>query len=99
MRQTQRAAQIMQEGGIIAYPTEAVFGLGCDPLNEPAVMRVLRLKNRSPDKGVILIASSWQQLEPLVQHLPPDKLKKVLDTWPGPVTWVFPAADIVPIWI
>lgn len=99
MRQTQRAAQILHDGGIIAYPTEAVFGLGCDPFNEKAVMQLLKLKNRSVDKGLILIADEWNALQPLVQHLSPDKMKKILDTWPGPVTWVFPATDIVPSWI
>jgi len=99
MRKTQQAAKILTDGGVIAYPTEAVFGLGCDPLNEAAVMRLLHLKNRLPDKGVILIASSWPQLQSFVQYIPPDKLAKVLDTWPGPVTWVFPASDYVPEWI
>jgi L-threonylcarbamoyladenylate synthase len=99
MRETQRAAKILEEGGVIAYPTEAVYGLGCDPFNEPAVMRVLKLKNRMPDKGVILIAHDWKQLQPLVQYLPPDRMQPIFDTWPGPVTWVFPASELVPIWI
>lgn len=99
MRQTQHAAQILREGGVIAYPTEAVFGLGCDPFNEKAVMHLLQLKNRHVDKGLILIASDWKQLELLVEYIAPDHLKKILATWPGPFTWVFPASVLVPEWI
>ncbi len=94
-----KAVSILKQGGIIAYPTEGVYGLGCDPFNEQAVLRLLKLKHRSVDKGLILIASSWEQLENLVKPIAKKLLSKVQATWPGPVTWVFPATKNVPAWI
>lgn len=96
MRKIQEAVKILQDGGIIAYPTEAVYGLGCDPFNEAAVERLCHLKNRSEDKGFILIASAWEQLAPLINTVPPDALERAKATWPGPITWVFPASTTVP---
>jgi len=90
----------LNQGKIIAYPTEAVYGLGCDPFNAHAVTKVLQLKQRSIEKGFILIAERWEQVEPLVLPIKPSALCQVLDTWPGPTTWVFPAnKDTVPKWI
>lgn len=60
----QHACQILHSGGVIAYATEAVFGLGCDPDNEAAVHRLLQIKQRPIEKGLILIAAEWQQLTP-----------------------------------
>ena len=57
------AVKAMRAGGIIAYPTESCFGLGCDPTNNIAVRRLLKLKKRKRDKGLILIASNVEQLE------------------------------------
>lgn len=94
-----RAVKILQAGGIIAYPTEAVYGLGCDPFNEQAVHKILNLKHRSIDKGLIIIASSWQQVKHLVKPIDKKLLKKALATWPGPITWIFPAQTTVPVWI
>ncbi len=85
------AAWLLKQGGIIAYPTEAVFGLGCDPFNQDAVMQLLRLKRRSAQKGLILIADCFEKLQPLVENIPSEKREAVLATWPGPYTWVFPA--------
>lgn len=92
-------ASILRQGGIIAYPTEAVFGLGCDPFNKTAVNRILQLKNRDVAKGLILIAAAWEQLKPLVTDVPAAKLAAALATWPGPHTWLFPANAKVPAWI
>lgn len=93
------ATTIISQGGVIAYPTEAVFGLGCDPFNERAVNRLLQIKQRQVDKGLILLAADWAQFENLI-HLPNKKiLEKVYATWPGPVTWCFPATSAVPPWI
>jgi len=92
----QNAATILRQGGIIAYPTEAVFGLGCDPFNQSAVARIKQLKNRSPQKGLIVIGASWEQLQPFTAPIPKENLKRALATWPGPYTWIFPAADGTP---
>ncbi|MBB71810.1 MAG: threonylcarbamoyl-AMP synthase [Legionellales bacterium] len=94
-----RAVTCLTQGEVIAYPTEAVFGLGCDPMNEQAVQQILQLKNRSIDNGFILIAANWQQLEKYIAPLPDAVLDKIQTTWPGPVTWVLPKSDIVPPWI
>ncbi len=89
----------LKKGQILAYPTEAVFGLGCDPFNADAVGRLLMIKQRSVDKGLILVAATWQQIESLVEPIPPRALTQVLATWPGPFTWVFPVSPAVPHWI
>lgn len=93
------AATYLKRGEIIAYPTEAVFGLGCDPLNEAAVLRLLELKNRPVSKGLIIVASSWRQINDLIQPIAENRLALVQSTWPGPITWVFPAQQTVPKWL
>lgn len=92
------AVEKIKAGKIIAYPTEAVYGLGCDPLNKQAVIRLLTIKNRPVRKGLILIASSLSQLEPYLQLN--NKIRtKVKTTWPGAVTWIIPAQFWVPKWL
>lgn len=82
------ALETYQEGGILAYPTEAVFGLGCDPDNEEALTRLLEIKHRSPDKGLILLAGNYSQLLPYIDDnkIPKDKRAAVLSRWPDGVT-------------
>ena len=95
------AATVLGRGGLLAYPTEAVWGLGCDPGNEAAVLRLLQLKQRRLDKGLILVAASLDPLRPWLDlsALPAPRLAAVLATWPGPNTWVIPAAASAPAWI
>jgi L-threonylcarbamoyladenylate synthase len=95
------AAQALQRGGVIAYPTEAVWGLGCDPMNEAAVLRLLAIKQRPVDKGVILVAGALEQFASLLDwsRLPADRAEAVHATWPGPRTWIVPATARVPHWI
>ena len=90
------ACHALAGGGVIAYPTEAVWGLGCEPLNAHACRRILSLKRRTRGKGFILIAADFAQAEPFLATLPRAKLKTALATWPGPVTWLLPAASWVP---
>ncbi|HEB63821.1 MAG TPA: tRNA threonylcarbamoyladenosine biosynthesis protein RimN [Gammaproteobacteria bacterium] len=90
------AANAVRNGEVIAYPTEAVYGLGCDPWNESAVFSLLSLKKRSVNKGLILIASNLQQLAPFVGDLDPSIKRRVLPTWPGPVTWLIPPVSCCP---
>jgi len=97
--QLRYAALVIRHGGVIAYPTEAVYGLGCDPLNANAVQKILHLKQRDWRKGLILIASDMSQLTPYIQPLSPDLQAKVEAAWPGPVTWLLPARPEVPKWI
>ena len=84
------AVAALKQGGIIAYPTEAVFGLGCDPDNESALERLLELKQRPQEKGLIIIAASYEQLQPYIQPLANKQKEKVESTWPGSITWLLP---------
>ncbi len=95
------AARVLHRGGVIAYPTEAVWGLGCDPINEAAVLRLLALKQRDIAKGLILIAGALEQFDGLLdwQALPVDRADAVYASWPGPHTWIVPASGRVPQWI
>jgi L-threonylcarbamoyladenylate synthase len=94
-----RAARIVRGGGVIAYPTEAVYGLGCLPHARAAVARVLAIKRRSWRKGLILIGGSLAQLERYVELPPEPQRSEVLGSWPGPYTWVLDARPDTPRWI
>jgi L-threonylcarbamoyladenylate synthase len=94
-----QAIQAIKKGGIIAYPTESVYGIGCDPFNQIAVDNLLQLKQRPTSLGLILVASHVQQILPLIQPQHADDLARALKTWPGHFTWVFPKSKIVPTWI
>ncbi|GAB3745532.1 L-threonylcarbamoyladenylate synthase [Lysobacter olei] len=91
----------LHRGGVVAYPTEAVWGVGCDPMNEAAVMRLLAIKQRPVDKGLILIAADVAQLDALVAWaaLPDNRQTAVRASWPGPNTWTVPVTARVPTWI
>lgn len=97
--QLQQAARIIRQGGIIAYPTEAVYGLGCDPFNAGAVYRLLELKQRPVEKGLILIASNISQLVPFMAPISTEQQQQLEASWPGPVTWLVPARPETPIWL
>lgn len=94
-----RAVRTLDAGGIIAYPTEFVFGLGCYPENFDCVAKILLIKCRSVNKGLILIAASMEQIQPYVEYANDAMLQTVRKTWPGSVTWVLPAKKDVPYWI
>ena len=93
------AKQLLQQGGILAYPTEAVYGLGCDALNQASVESIRALKGRTTEKGFILLIADWAQLFPLIQPITEEQLVRVRSTWPGFVTWVFPKAPSLPSWL
>lgn len=95
----EQAANCLREGKVIAYPTEAVFGLGCDPRNESAVRLLLSMKHRPASAGLILIGDRFEQFTDWVAEVPPDLLQRATATWPGPVTWLFPKAAGVPDFI
>ena len=97
--QLRQAARVLTNGGIVAYPTEAVYGLGCDPLNGFAVERLLALKRRPLGKGLILVAADLQQLRPYIGLGEKEIPNRVLASWPGPHTWLLPAAPQVSWWI
>ena len=93
-----QAARVAWRGGVIAYPTEAVYGIGCLPWSREAVERVLRLKRRPSGRGLILLAAKLEQIEPLVDFSGIDR-GRVLAAWPGPVTWILPATPLAPDWV
>ena len=96
---TAGAVAQLHAGNIIAYPTEAVYGLGCDPTNESAIRKLLALKGRPESAGFVLIASELSQLLPWVSKLDESLISKAMQTWPGPVTWLFPRAAKVPDYV
>ena len=95
------AVSALRAGGVIAYPTEAVYGLGCDPQDEAAVARLFALKQRPLTQGVLLIAADFAQVEKYLDRarVPADALARVRASWPGPHTWVFPRAAATPSWL
>ena len=94
-----QAVQCLRDGEVIAYPTEAVYGLGCDPGNEPAVRRLLALKDRPAEAGLILIADSFEHFKPFILPLSNEMKERAMAAWPGPVTWLFPRRENVPDWL
>lgn len=95
-----QAVGALKAGGVIAYPTEGVWGLGCDPFDGAAVAQLLQLKARPLHKGLILIAGDWSQLAFLLNPLPPDLRASLTRFWPGPVTCLVPDLQgQIPDWI
>lgn len=94
-----RAVRALRAGGVVAYPTEAVWGLGADPWNEQACDRLLALKRRPWEKGLILVAADADQLAPFIEVPSKAVWKRAALTWPGPNTWVFPCSEACPMWI
>ena len=94
-----QAARILKSGGVIAYPTEAVYGLGCIPEDFAAIQRILSLKQRPMHMGLILVAADIEQVEPYVNFPTQTIRENVQQSWPGHVTWVLPATTTVPFWI
>jgi len=93
------ALAALAAGGIVACPTEAVWGLSCDPDSRPAVDRLLQLKLRPVGKGLILVAANERQLEFLLADLPAGQRAALAASWPGPNTWLVPHRGRVPPWI
>lgn len=96
---TRGLQQYLRRGGVIAYPTESCFGLGCEPRNRRAVQRLLRIKGRPERKGLILIAGKFSQLKPYLAPLTPSQVQTLHEKWPGPHTWLVPASHNCPFWL
>ena len=91
------AGEVVRGGGVIAFPTETIYGLGVDPLNVPAVQRLYDLKGRSPQTSPILVLiRSRRELRALVSEITPAAERLMQACWPGPLTLVFRAAEAVP---
>ncbi len=96
----QKAAELVASGAIIAYPTEAVWGLGCSPFDEQAVYKLLAIKQREVAKGLILVAASMEQIADYIMPLSSAQQQLLAASWPGPVTWLIPDLEQrLPSWI
>lgn len=93
------AGRVLRAGGVVVYPTEAVWGVGCDPQNRRAVDRLLAMKQRHWSKGLILIGATVEDIEPYIDVPSRMAWRRATATWPGASTWVFPATDHCPLWI
>jgi L-threonylcarbamoyladenylate synthase len=89
------AVRSLRSGGVVAYPTEAVWGVGCDPGNEGALLKLLALKQRDADKGLILVAADILQFGKLLRSLTPAQRQQLSASWPGPTTWLLPHCGLV----
>ncbi|MBI1175630.1 MAG: Sua5/YciO/YrdC/YwlC family protein [Sideroxydans sp.] len=96
---SRRLAAHLARGGLIAYPTESCYGLGCDPANRPAVLRLLRLKQRPQHKGLILIAAHYRQVAHYLQPLSRADQAKLQNAAGQAVTWLMPAHHSAPHWL
>lgn len=94
-----QAARVVHAGGVIAYPTEAVYGLGCNPYDAQAVMRVLQIKQRDPAQGLILIGRELTDFSDFILPLDAATTSRVMASWPGPFTWLLPASEQCPLWL
>lgn len=92
-RKIEEITEIVHQGGVIAYPTEAVFGLGCDPDNNDAIERILHLKQRAIDKGLIVITSKLQYVEKYLQPLSPNEINILNTDTDHPTSWLVPARE------
>ena len=95
----QLATDALAAAGVVACPTEAVWGLSCDPEDACAVERLLSLKGRPVAKGLILVAAHQSQLEFLLERLSEQDRSRMSASWPGPTTWLVPHGGRVPGWI
>ena len=95
------AAAALRRGAVLAYPTESVWGLGCDPRNEAAVRALLASKQRDPAQGLILIAATVAQLDAHIDWFTLDEAQAnaVRASWPGPNTWLMPCPPETPRWL
>lgn len=89
----------LKRGGLIAYPTESCYGLGCDPANRNAVLRLLRLKQRPQRKGLILIASHYHQVARYLQPLTFTEQTKLQSDGAHAVTYLMPTRPSAPRWL
>lgn len=90
------AAGIIRQGGLVAFPTETVYGLGANALNEEAAKKIYAAKGRPSDNPLIAHIAKPQDLAPLVKKIPEAGKKLMEAYWPGPLTMIFPKSDLVP---
>lgn len=91
-----RLRRHLRRGGLLAYPTESSYGLGCLPQHPRALAKLVRLKKRPQHKGLIVIGGSLSQLEPLLGRLAPAERRLAETAWPAPLTLLLPVRPTVP---
>lgn len=94
-----QAVALLRRGGVVAYPTEGCYGLGCDPRSTRAVQRVLHLKGRSWRQGLILIGAQWRHVARWVDSADAQAAARARATWPGPNTWLLPVRSGASRWL
>ena len=92
----EKAAAIIRAGGLVAFPTETVYGLGANALDEAAAKKIYAAKGRPSDNPLIAHVSCLEEIAPLVSNMPENGKKLAKAYWPGPMTMVFPKSAIVP---
>jgi len=93
------AVSVLNDGGVIAYPTEHCFGLGCDPLDKHAVERILKIKRRAMSQGLILIAGNYDHVAVYADISQAAMLDSIHESWPGPTTWLLRKLESTPHWL
>lgn len=96
---SRQAIDILRQGGVVAYPTEAVYGLGCRADDRAAVERICALKQRPLEQGVIVLIRDLVQLGDWIAPLDSAQTERLRSTWPGAVTWLLPASEHCPRWL
>lgn len=91
-----KVKQHLKKGGVIAYPTESCYGLGCDPKNYKAINKVIRLKGRSKTKGLIVIAGNLRQIYHLTKKLSDNDISRLKQYWPGFYSIILPVNHHLP---
>ena len=92
----QEAGQILREGGLVAFPTETVYGLGANALDEEAAKRIYEAKGRPSDNPLIVHIAEAEDLKKIAVHIPPETDILISHFWPGPLTMIFEKSRIVP---
>lgn len=99
IKEVEIAAGLLHSGGVLAYPTEGVYGLGCDPDNREAFEKIFAMKRRAPEQGVLLIAADFDQIRDWVGDASEAALDRARRAWPGAHTFIFPRSLRVPEWV
>lgn len=92
-----KAIEILNQGGVVAYPTESTYGIGCDPANKDALKRILEIKQRPAEKGLIILVSDIQQAKAYLQPLTDKQLNQVTEVRERATTWLIPRNPDLPI--
>lgn len=92
----EQISAVVNSGGLIAYPTETFYGLGCDGFNTSSINKIFKLKERSLNKPLLLLISHMRELPPLINGIPAQGERLMEIFWPGPLTIIFQASEKIP---